>query len=137
MGGRNENLMDHVFKILEQYTTNLQQEVEERTKELMEEKKRSDALLYRMLPKQVADKLKTGSTAARIHLSADSNNLLQMVGGFKTEPRGEVIIKGKGVMETFWLTSQDSSTAQINSNHTNKATNSNDPLYQQFKRSQK
>lgn len=48
---RNENLMDHVFKILEQYTTNLQQEVEERTKELMEEKKRSDALLYRMLPK--------------------------------------------------------------------------------------
>ena len=26
-----------------------------------------------------------------------------MIGGYVTEPRGEVIIKGKGVMETFWL----------------------------------
>ncbi|RCN47981.1 hypothetical protein ANCCAN_05920 [Ancylostoma caninum] len=38
-----------------------------------------------------------------IHISAAANNLLQEVGGYETEPRGEVIIKGKGVMETFWL----------------------------------
>ncbi|EYC20222.1 hypothetical protein Y032_0022g518 [Ancylostoma ceylanicum] len=38
-----------------------------------------------------------------IHISAAANNLLREVGGYETEPRGEVIIKGKGVMETFWL----------------------------------
>ncbi|KAH7714701.1 guanylyl cyclase [Aphelenchoides avenae] len=293
LGGRNENLMDHVFKVLEQYTSNLQQEVEERTKELLDEKKRSDILLYRMLPRQVADKLKAGSavepesydsvtvffsdivrftelsnkctplqvvnllndlfsmfdgiietfdcykvesvgdgtlvasglprrngiqhvreianlslafmsssasfriphlpsevvnlrigfhsgpcvagvigmtmpryclfgdtvnTASRmesnsqpgkIQLSSDANNLLQMVGGFQTQPRGEVIIKGKGVMETFWLTSRRSDAdgpstssmtyqqqAQQNSDpNTNAA--QNQALYQQFLRSQR
>ena len=29
-----------------------------------------------------------------------------MLGGFVTESRGEVIIKGKGVMETYWLLSK-------------------------------
>uniref|UniRef100_A0A915EVX2 Guanylate cyclase n=1 Tax=Ditylenchus dipsaci TaxID=166011 RepID=A0A915EVX2_9BILA len=282
MGGRNENIMDHVFRILEQYTTNLQQDVEERTKELMDEKKRSDLLLYRMLPRQVADKLKSGTTIepesydsvtvffsdiskfadiaskctplqvinllndlfimfdeiietfdcykvesvgyvtlvvsglprrngiqhvkeianmsltlmtnvanfriihlpsetvtisigfhsgpcvagvvgltmprfclfgdtintasrmesngrpGRIHLSSDANNLLQIAGGFKTENRGEVIIKGKGVMETYWLISRASDAAD--SNHkkdTNLFVNPKDPLYQQFLQSHK
>ena len=52
--------MDYVFNMLEQYATSLEEEVEERTKELVEEKKKSDILLYRMLPKQVAEKLKLG-----------------------------------------------------------------------------
>lgn len=43
--------MDHVFKVLEQYANNLESEVESRMKELTEEKKKSDILLYRMLPK--------------------------------------------------------------------------------------
>lgn len=43
--------MDHVFNMLEQYAINLEEEVKERTKELFEEKKKSDLLLYRMLPK--------------------------------------------------------------------------------------
>lgn len=43
--------MDHVFNILELYANNLEHEVEERTKELIEEKKKSDVLLYRMLPR--------------------------------------------------------------------------------------
>ncbi|KIH64409.1 hypothetical protein ANCDUO_05280 [Ancylostoma duodenale] len=38
-----------------------------------------------------------------IHISQAANDLLHEVGGYLTEPRGEVIIKGKGVMETFWL----------------------------------
>uniref|UniRef100_F1L8R4 guanylate cyclase n=1 Tax=Ascaris suum TaxID=6253 RepID=F1L8R4_ASCSU len=59
---RGGNLMDHVFNMLEQYATNLECEVEERTKELVEEKKKSDILLYRMLPKEVAEKLKLGLT---------------------------------------------------------------------------
>uniref|UniRef100_A0AC34FJA6 Guanylate cyclase n=1 Tax=Panagrolaimus sp. ES5 TaxID=591445 RepID=A0AC34FJA6_9BILA len=60
--GRAGNLMDHVFGILEQYATNLEQEVEVRTRELAEEKKKSDILLYRMLPRTVADKLKLGQS---------------------------------------------------------------------------
>ncbi|KAL6744153.1 hypothetical protein Aduo_017116 [Ancylostoma duodenale] len=38
-----------------------------------------------------------------IHLSYDANKVLEELGGSETEPRGEVIIKGKGVMETYWL----------------------------------
>ncbi|KAL7071222.1 hypothetical protein ACQ4LE_009440 [Meloidogyne hapla] len=56
----NKNLMDYVFGMLEQYASSLEQEVEERTRELVEEKRKSDILLYRMLPKQVAEKLKLG-----------------------------------------------------------------------------
>ena len=51
VSGRTMNLMDHVFNMLEQYASSLEEEVEERTKELVEEKKKSDVLLYRMLPK--------------------------------------------------------------------------------------
>ncbi|GMT22344.1 hypothetical protein PFISCL1PPCAC_13641, partial [Pristionchus fissidentatus] len=58
--GRSANLMDHVFNVLEQYASNLEEEVESRMKELVEEKKKSDILLYRMLPRQVAEKLKLG-----------------------------------------------------------------------------
>jgi hypothetical protein len=68
--------MDHVFNMMEQYASTLEQEVESRTKELVGEKKKSDVLLYRMLPRlwcrlcncvsmyfrQVADKLKIGQS---------------------------------------------------------------------------
>uniref|UniRef100_A0A8R1E3I4 Guanylate cyclase n=2 Tax=Caenorhabditis japonica TaxID=281687 RepID=A0A8R1E3I4_CAEJA len=251
--GRKGNLMDHVFNMLETYASTLEEEVSERTKELVEEKKKSDVLLYRMLPKTVAEKLKAGvgiepetfelvtiffsdvvqfttlaskctplqvvtllndlytvfdsiieqndvykvetigdgylcvsglphrngnehirhiarmalgflsslhnfrvphlpnerinlrigincgsvvagvvgltmpryclfgdavNTASRmesngkpgrIHVSAEANRLLtEVVGGFQTESRGEVIIKGKGVMETYWLLGENS-----------------------------
>uniref|UniRef100_A0A915EFH3 Guanylate cyclase n=1 Tax=Ditylenchus dipsaci TaxID=166011 RepID=A0A915EFH3_9BILA len=259
--GGTTNLMDHVFNMLEQYAGTLEEEVEERTKELVEEKKKSDILLYRMLPRQVADRLKLGqsvepesydcvtvffsdvvsftvlssrlkplqvvnllnelytnfdaiiaehdvykvetigdgylcvsglpkrngnehashvanmslrfmrsldsftipsmpnekiklriglhsgpcvagvvglampryclfgdtvntasrmessSTANRIHISNDTNRFLtQVVGGFVTESRGEVIIKGKGVMETFWLIGHQNSQESLNNN---------------------
>ncbi|KAI1701120.1 adenylate and guanylate cyclase catalytic domain-containing protein [Ditylenchus destructor] len=57
---KSANLMDHVFTLLEQYAGSLEEDIEERTKQLVEEKKKSDILLYRMLPKQVAEKLKLG-----------------------------------------------------------------------------
>uniref|UniRef100_A0A7E4V6B7 Guanylate cyclase n=1 Tax=Panagrellus redivivus TaxID=6233 RepID=A0A7E4V6B7_PANRE len=60
MSGRNLNLMDHIFAMVEAYTENLTEEVEERTKELVEEQKKSDILLFRMLPRQVAESLKAG-----------------------------------------------------------------------------
>ena len=43
--------MDHVFGMLEQYANKLEEEVQERTRELDMEKKKSDILLYRMLPR--------------------------------------------------------------------------------------
>ncbi|GMR47369.1 hypothetical protein PMAYCL1PPCAC_17564 [Pristionchus mayeri] len=49
--GRSDNLMDHVFNMMENYAGSLEEEVEARTRELVEEKKKSDVLLYRMLPK--------------------------------------------------------------------------------------
>ncbi|XGW27223.1 hypothetical protein V3C99_007658 [Haemonchus contortus] len=60
MPDKKTNLMDHMFNMLEDYTTTLELDVEERTKQLQEEKKKSDVLLGRMLPRQVADRLKLG-----------------------------------------------------------------------------
>ncbi|KAI6199751.1 Guanylate cyclase [Aphelenchoides besseyi] len=59
---RSSNLMDHIFAMLENYAGNLESEIEDRTRELVEEKKKADILLYRMLPKQVAEKLKLGQS---------------------------------------------------------------------------
>ncbi|WKY12613.1 hypothetical protein Q1695_003871 [Nippostrongylus brasiliensis] len=60
--GKRINLMDHVMETLENYASSLEEEVEERMKELVAEKKKSDVLLHRMLPKQVAEKLKAGES---------------------------------------------------------------------------
>ncbi|PIO58655.1 hypothetical protein TELCIR_19905, partial [Teladorsagia circumcincta] len=62
MPNKKSNLMDHMFNMLEDYTTTLELDVEERTKQLQEEKKKADILLGRMLPRQVADRLKMGQT---------------------------------------------------------------------------
>ncbi|CAJ0948992.1 unnamed protein product, partial [Mesorhabditis belari] len=60
--GGQQNLMDHVFNLMESYAETLEKEVQDRMTELVEEKKKSDLLLYRMLPKQVADRLKLGQS---------------------------------------------------------------------------
>ncbi|EYB91033.1 hypothetical protein Y032_0211g2199 [Ancylostoma ceylanicum] len=256
-GNKDKNLMDHVFNMMESHASTLETEVEQRMKDLVEEKKKSDKLLYRM---QVAEKLKLGepvvpetfdsvtvffsdvvsftkiagrgtplqvvnllnclytvfdsiidkhdvykvetigdgylcvsglprrngkehakeisimslefmdslvnfkiphlpqerinlrigvhsgpvvagvvgltmpryclfgdtvNTASRmesngkpgfIHLSCDANKVLEELGGFETEPRGEVIIKGKGVMETYWLKGRKISGNEISQN---------------------
>lgn len=54
MPNKNTNLMDHMFNMLEDYTTTLEMDVEERTKQLQEEKKKADILLGRMLPRYIA-----------------------------------------------------------------------------------
>lgn len=40
-----------------------------------------------------ASRMESNSQPGKIQLSSDANNLLQMVGGFQAQPRGEVIIK--------------------------------------------
>ncbi|VDO59512.1 unnamed protein product [Haemonchus placei] len=56
------NLMDHVFSIMEEYTWTLEQEISDRTKELTEQKKKADLLLSKMLPREVAERLKKGQS---------------------------------------------------------------------------
>lgn len=46
--------MDHMITMMEKYQTHLEELVDERTEELKEEKKRTEILLHRMLPKFVA-----------------------------------------------------------------------------------
>lgn len=45
--------MDHVQNMMEKYAVTLEAQINERTKELTEEKKKADILLYRILPKYV------------------------------------------------------------------------------------
>lgn len=47
---RRYNLMDNMLMKMEKYTSNLEAVVEERTRQLMEEKAKIDHLLYNMMP---------------------------------------------------------------------------------------
>ncbi|KAK3100996.1 hypothetical protein FSP39_000087 [Pinctada imbricata] len=57
---KNNNIMDNLIRRMEQYANNLESVVEERTKAYIEEKRRAETLLYRMLPKSVAESLQNG-----------------------------------------------------------------------------
>lgn len=48
---RKPNIFDNMLAIMEKYASNLEALVSERTDQLTEEKKKTDALLHRMLPK--------------------------------------------------------------------------------------
>ncbi|XP_060074687.1 atrial natriuretic peptide receptor 1-like [Ylistrum balloti] len=58
--GRRTNIVDNMITMLEKYANNLEQVVEQRTYALLDEKKKTDSLLYRMLPRVVAERLKSG-----------------------------------------------------------------------------
>ena len=45
------NVVDNMVKMLEQHAEHLEEQVANRTQELHEEKKKTDALLYSILPK--------------------------------------------------------------------------------------
>ncbi|KAL3101468.1 hypothetical protein niasHT_020787 [Heterodera trifolii] len=55
-----------------------------------------------------ASRMESSSSPNKIHMSKEMHDLLHknFNGSYHTESRGEVIIKGKGVMETFWLLGQ-------------------------------
>ena len=40
----------------------------------------------------------------KIHISESTKEVLDKLGGFKIKLRGTVDVKGKGSMQTFWLT---------------------------------
>lgn len=45
--------MDNMLRMMEKYANNLEEVIGERTRQLVEEKKKADMLLYRMLPASV------------------------------------------------------------------------------------
>ncbi|XP_059175797.1 atrial natriuretic peptide receptor 1-like [Physella acuta] len=59
-GGKDVALVDRLLTRLEEYTSNLEDIVEERTQQLAIEKKKSEVLLDQILPRSVSDKLKQG-----------------------------------------------------------------------------
>lgn len=48
---RKTSVVDNMIAMMEKYTNNLEDIVAERTEQLQEEKVKTDALLYRMLPR--------------------------------------------------------------------------------------
>jgi hypothetical protein len=51
MGNRKPNIFDNMIAILEKHAYNLEAQVKERTEQLLSEKKKTEMLLLRMLPK--------------------------------------------------------------------------------------
>ncbi|XP_006814974.2 atrial natriuretic peptide receptor 1-like [Saccoglossus kowalevskii] len=58
---KNASIMDNMVAMLETYAHNLEDIVTDRTSKLSDEKRRTEQLLYRMMPRSVAEKLKNGS----------------------------------------------------------------------------
>ncbi|XP_051882465.1 retinal guanylyl cyclase 2 [Pristis pectinata] len=58
--GKKTNIIDSMLRMLEQYSSNLEDLIRERTEELEVEKQKTEKLLSQMLPPSVAEALKTG-----------------------------------------------------------------------------
>ncbi|XP_070537438.1 atrial natriuretic peptide receptor 1-like [Ptychodera flava] len=58
--GNSANILDNLLARMEQYASNLEGIVAERTRQLVEEKKKSEHLLEQLLPRPVAEQLKLG-----------------------------------------------------------------------------
>ncbi|OQV16973.1 Atrial natriuretic peptide receptor 1 [Hypsibius exemplaris] len=64
VGKGSANIVDYLLARMEQYANNLEEQVVEKTRQFMEEKKRSEELLGQLLPKVIAAALTKGETVA-------------------------------------------------------------------------
>ncbi|XP_037083343.1 receptor-type guanylate cyclase Gyc76C-like isoform X2 [Pollicipes pollicipes] len=59
-----------------------------------------------------ASRIESTGEPLRIHISDRCHRTLARLGGYRTEPRGPVPMKGKGLVETHWLLGADAGTVQ-------------------------
>ncbi|KAM4619792.1 retinal guanylyl cyclase 1 [Polymixia lowei] len=67
--GKKTNLIDSMLRMLEQYSSNLEDLIRERTEELEVERTKTDNLVAQMLPRSVAQALKTGKPVKPEHFA--------------------------------------------------------------------
>uniref|UniRef100_A0A8C3AR92 Guanylate cyclase n=1 Tax=Cyclopterus lumpus TaxID=8103 RepID=A0A8C3AR92_CYCLU len=67
--GKKTNIIDSMLCMLEQYSSNLEDLIRERTEELEVERQKTDKLVAQMLPKSVAQALKTGKPVKPEHFN--------------------------------------------------------------------
>ncbi|XP_068148784.1 speract receptor [Drosophila tropicalis] len=78
--GMRPNIFDNMMAMMEKYANNLEALVDDRTDQLQEEKKKTDALLHEMLPRCVADQLKKGHKVDPEHYEQVSIYFSDIVG---------------------------------------------------------
>lgn len=61
-----------------------------------------------------ASRMESNGEALKIHISEVTKNILESLGGFIIEERGEVFLKGKGKMRTYWLIDSEQRRANQN-----------------------
>lgn len=61
-----------------------------------------------------ASRMESTGEASKIHISLEFKKALDAVGGFKTQHRGLVDVKGKGPMDTYWLTCKEGGVNRTN-----------------------
>ena len=54
----------------------------------------------------VASRMQSTGEPMKIHMTYETKMLLDNVGGYTSEMRGQVEVKGKGLMDTYWLLSR-------------------------------
>uniref|UniRef100_A0AAY4BLW6 Guanylate cyclase n=1 Tax=Denticeps clupeoides TaxID=299321 RepID=A0AAY4BLW6_9TELE len=78
--GRKTNIIDSMLRMLEQYSSNLEELIRERTEELEIEKQKTEKLLTQMLPPSVAEALKVGCTVEPEYFDSVSLYFSDIVG---------------------------------------------------------
>ncbi|XP_057710984.1 retinal guanylyl cyclase 2 isoform X1 [Corythoichthys intestinalis] len=78
--GKKTNIIDSMLRMLEQYSSNLEELIRERTEELEIEKQKTEKLLTQMLPPSVAEALKIGGTVVPEYFDSVSLYFSDIVG---------------------------------------------------------
>ncbi|XP_035808815.1 retinal guanylyl cyclase 2 isoform X2 [Amphiprion ocellaris] len=78
--GKKTNIIDSMLRMLEQYSSNLEELIRERTEELEIEKQKTEKLLTQMLPPSVAEALKVGGAVEPEHFDHVSLYFSDIVG---------------------------------------------------------
>ncbi|CAH1405097.1 unnamed protein product [Nezara viridula] len=76
-----------------------------------------------------ASRMESTGEALKIHISLEMKKALDEVGGFKTEHRGFVDIKGKGVLDTYWLVSKEGGLKRNIEKELRECTDNHEPVY--------